>query len=169
MTLPGPSEAIMLKLQPMLSKFGFPCTIADLTRDDVPLIWANEGFEALTGYGRLELIGRNCRFLQGDAQCEVARQQVREALAAEIPTSAFFDNRRKDGTKFVNYLLIRPLGPNLPLVIGAQLDVTKLVESDRDKPGSYRFAEFANSGGTLAHMREAALSRWVTLLRSYLI
>lgn len=41
--------------------------IADMTEDDCPIKFASQGFLALTGYERDEIIGKNCRFLQGCA------------------------------------------------------------------------------------------------------
>ena len=75
---------------------------------DHPLQLTNQRFHQLTGYGASEIIGRNCRFLQGESRNEEARGQIREFLADDrrpnVRTSIV--NFRKDGQPFVNLLYI---------------------------------------------------------------
>ncbi len=51
-------------------------TIADARQPDMPLIYANEGFTSVTGYSVRETLGKNCRFLQGEAS-DVPEVKVR--------------------------------------------------------------------------------------------
>jgi PAS domain S-box-containing protein len=63
-------------------------TIADVRTNDMPLVYVNRGFEQMTGYMASEVIGKNCRFLQGAHTDQPALTNVREALSegAEKPS-----------------------------------------------------------------------------------
>lgn len=74
-----------------------------------PIIYANAVFEALTGYGEAEILGRDCRFLQANDQDQAAKKQIRNALLDERPVRAVLRNYRKDGELFYNELFINPL------------------------------------------------------------
>ena len=55
-------------------------TLADPDLEDAPIIYANKAFERLTGYSRDEIIGHNCRFLQGADRDQDARFQIADAM-----------------------------------------------------------------------------------------
>ena len=68
-------------LTPVLNSQGI--TIADPNLPDCPLMYVNEAFCRMTGYDQDEILGRNCRFLQGPetdkaalARIKIAMQQV---------------------------------------------------------------------------------------------
>lgn len=84
-------------------------SIADADRDDVPLIYVNDEFLELTGYPREEVLGRNCRFLQGERTNEESVARVRRAVKNEEPVTVELRNYRKDGSMFWNRLSIRPV------------------------------------------------------------
>ncbi|MFC1530339.1 SpoIIE family protein phosphatase [Gemmatimonadota bacterium] len=103
-------------------------TISDVRLPDNPLIYANRGFEEITGYSREESIGRNCRFLQGSDTEEESLNEIRSAIAGERPCVVELLNYRKDGTPFWNRLSLTPLKDETGLVthfIGVQSDVTR--------------------------------------------
>ena len=111
-------------------------SIADATREDLPLIYVNDGFCDLTGYDREEVIGRNCRFLQGDGTDPGTVTELREALAAERPVAVEIRNYRKDGSMFWNRLSITPVEDDAGTVthfFGFQEDITdqKLYEHEK--------------------------------------
>ena len=83
--------------------------VTDARQADNPIIFANDAFLALTGYHRDEVIGRNCRFLQGPDtdQDEVAR--LRRAIAQGEDIALDILNYRKDGTTFWNALYLSPV------------------------------------------------------------
>ncbi len=54
--------------------------LVDAQNPDHPVIYANPGFEALTGYSGAELLGRNLRFLQADDREQDGRHRLRESL-----------------------------------------------------------------------------------------
>ena len=83
--------------------------ISDPSRPDMPIIYVSDEFERQTGYPPEEVLGRNCRFLQGPETDPKAVQAIRDALAEEAELTIDLLNYRKDGTKFWNRLRIRPL------------------------------------------------------------
>jgi sigma-B regulation protein RsbU (phosphoserine phosphatase) len=102
-------------------------TIADARQPDRPLIYANQGFVRITGYSVPEVIGRNCRFLQGPDTDPGAAREIRQALDAERECVVEILNYRKDGSTFWNRLSITPIRDEAGQVthfIGVQSDVT---------------------------------------------
>ncbi|OYX66722.1 MAG: hypothetical protein B7Y88_02470 [Sphingomonadales bacterium 32-64-17] len=87
----------------------FSLVIADAQLPDMPLVYVNRAFERVTGYNREFVIGRNCRFLQGNDTNPADRQLVREALEAGREITVDILNYRADGVPFINRLLISPL------------------------------------------------------------
>ena len=100
--------------------------ITDSRLTDNPIIYVNSGFSKLTGYGQEEILGRNCRFLQGEKSDPATVTRIRLAVAARKPFHGTILNYRKDGTAFVNQLTIGPLRTEEDgrYFVGLQLDVT---------------------------------------------
>lgn len=97
--------------------------ISDPSREDMPIIYVSDEFEGQTGYGPLETIGHNCRFLQGPDTDPDAVAAIRRAVAEEREITVDILNYRKDGTPFWNRLRIRPLRDDagaLQYFVGAQ-------------------------------------------------
>lgn len=102
-------------------------TIADARRPDRPLIYVNQGFERMTGYLVADVLGRNCRFLQGPETDAAAVAEIRAALSEHRECLVEILNYRRDGTTFWNRLSITPLRDGAGEVthfIGIQSDVT---------------------------------------------
>ncbi len=83
--------------------------ITDPHRPDNPIIYVNPAFERLTGYDAAEVIGRNCRFLQGAGTDPSSVAEIRQALKEERGLRVELLNYRKDGGSFWNELTISPL------------------------------------------------------------
>lgn len=101
-------------------------TIADGKNGDNSLLYINDEFERLTGYGT-EIVGEDCRRLQGEETGKTARAEIRDAIDAEAPVSVDILNYRKDGQKFWNKLDIAPLTDDSGRVThyaGFQADIT---------------------------------------------
>ena len=101
--------------------------IADARLPDNPLIYANAGFERLTGYSADEVMGRNCRFLQGTETAGETLGNLRAALREQREITVQLLNYRKDGTTFWNRLSITPVRDPSGAVthfIAVQSDVT---------------------------------------------
>lgn len=108
--------------------------VADPNQDDCPIIFASDGFLTLTGYSLAETLGRNCRFLQGKDTNPNAVSQLSKAIRANQEIHIILLNYKKDGTPFWNLLHMSPIMVNgkLHSIVGAQLDVSGLVEGHRD-------------------------------------
>jgi sigma-B regulation protein RsbU (phosphoserine phosphatase) len=103
-------------------------TIADARLPDRPLIYVNEGFERLTGYAAAEVLGHNCRFLQGQGSDPEAVAEIRQALNEERDCTVEILNYHKNGIPFWNRLSITPVRDTdgqLTHFIGIQSDVTQ--------------------------------------------
>ena len=108
-------------------------TLSDPDLEDTPIIYANKAFERLTGYNQEEIIGYNCRFLQGDDRDQAEREQIAAALEKHEAVEVTLRNYRKDGTLFYNHLKIVPLFDKKQRVLyylGVQYDITKQVDAN---------------------------------------
>ncbi|MBA3936538.1 MAG: PAS domain S-box protein [Planctomycetes bacterium] len=83
--------------------------ITDPRQSDDPIIFANPAAERITGYAPAEMLGRNCRFLQGGDRDQPDLGRVRAALLAGRSCTAVLRNRRKDGSEFWNELFLSPI------------------------------------------------------------
>ena len=83
--------------------------ITNPRRPDNPLEVVNEAFCALTGYSEGEIVGRNCRFLAGDATETWISDRIRSAISAQRAALVDILNYRRDGTRFRNGVLVTPL------------------------------------------------------------
>jgi len=99
--------------------------LVDAQNPEHPVIYANPGFEALTGYSAAELLGRNLRLLQGEDREQDGRHRLRDALGKGESCRVLLRNYRKDGTVFWNEMTILPL-------LGADGGVTHFAGHHRD-------------------------------------
>jgi PAS domain S-box-containing protein len=101
--------------------------ITDAQTGDNPIIYASPGFERITGYTADEVLGRNCRFLQGPETDSQTVLRVREAIRAGESCTVEMLNYRKDGTPFWNELSISPVRDDankLTHFVGVQADIS---------------------------------------------
>lgn len=110
-------------------------TLADPDLEDAPIVYANKAFEKLTGYAQEEIIGYNCRFLQGDDREQEARFAIADAVRDHRAVEVTLRNYKKDGTLFHNRLKIVPLFDKKQRVIyylGVQYDITQKVNAEHE-------------------------------------
>ena len=109
-------------------------TVADATEPDMPLVYVNAAFERITGYPPEYAVGRNCRFLQGEATREEPVAEMRAAIEAGEATSVELRNYRRDGEVFWNEVTIAPLRDGRGTIthyVGFQRDVTRRKRAER--------------------------------------
>lgn len=110
-------------------------SLSDPDQKDNPLVYANEAFELITGYSREEILGHNCRFLQGEDRDQEGIEQIRQAMREKKSVTVTLRNYRKDGELFYNRFSIRPLLDREGRVIyflGIQYDVTNQVQAENE-------------------------------------
>ncbi|WP_447554601.1 putative bifunctional diguanylate cyclase/phosphodiesterase [Vreelandella sp. EE22] len=101
--------------------------IVDARAPDLPMVYVNKAFEQITGYARDAVMGRNCRFLQGEKTDAATLKQLRRGIREQRDVHVMLRNYRRDGTLFWNDLYISPVRDDQGLVthfIGVQNDVT---------------------------------------------
>jgi PAS domain S-box-containing protein len=103
-------------------------SISDAQQPDFPLIYVNESFVKMTGYSSEEVLGKNCRFLQGNEKEQHARKIIQEALVSGKPAEVVLKNYTKTGKLFYNRLVLSPVfdvDNKLTHFIGIQNDITQ--------------------------------------------
>ena len=101
--------------------------LADPNLPDCPLVYVNPAFERLTGYGAAEVVGQNCRFLQGPRTDREAVRRISAAIADRHDIEEEIYNYRRDGSGFWNALYMSPVFDErgqLVCFFASQLDVT---------------------------------------------
>ena len=101
--------------------------LTDPRRDDNPIVYVNEAFKRLTGYAEPELIGRNCRLLQGPDTDPATIEVLRRAIETEEVIVVELLNYRRDGSEFWNALHLGPIydsNGELELYFGSQWDLS---------------------------------------------
>jgi PAS domain S-box-containing protein len=114
----------------------FGIIVTDPSLADNGIVYANGEFERLTGYTEEEILGENCRFLQGEETDPERVAEMREAIDAAEPVTVEIRNYRKDGTSFWNRVTIAPIRDDAGDVtnyVGFQRDVTEEVEQRREQ------------------------------------
>jgi PAS domain S-box-containing protein len=133
-----------------------PMVITDIHKADHPMVFVNEAFETMSGYSCDELIGRDCRFLQGPDTDPDAVRQIHEAIVEQRAIKIDLLNYRKDGSTFWNALHISPVRGETGKVeffVGSMMEITHRVEAQQ------RIAEQKAAVETEVTARTADLER----------
>jgi PAS domain S-box-containing protein len=115
-----------------MARAGLSIVVTDPRQPDGPIVFVNAAFTRLTGYEPQEVIGRNCRLLQGSDTDRGTVAAMAAALRKGQPFEAELLNRRKDGTPFWNALVIAPVpdrAGRLAFFLATQMDVTAAREA----------------------------------------
>ncbi|MCY8389601.1 blue-light photoreceptor [Bacillus inaquosorum] len=106
--------------------------ITDPALEDNPIVYVNQGFVQMTGYEAEEILGKNCRFLQGKHTDPAEVDNIRTALQNKEPVTVQIQNYKKDGTMFWNELNIDPLEiEGKSYFVGIQKDITQQKEYEK--------------------------------------
>ncbi|NCE92924.1 hybrid sensor histidine kinase/response regulator [Pseudomonas sp. L13] len=128
--------------------------VTDPAEPDNPIIFANQAFLTLTGFELDEVIGRNCRFLQGPQTDKNALQQVQRAVEQHHEACVEVLNYRKDGSTFWNELFISPLfneRGQLVYFFASQLDVSRRHDAERRVRRAQDLEALGQLTGGIAH------------------
>lgn len=139
--------------------------ITDPRQQDNPIVFANDAFVNLTGYPREEVIGRNCRFLQGPDSSADMLQKMREAIAARRDVFAELVNYRRDGEPFWNSIFISPVkneGGETIFFFASQFNISRHKEREMRLSTDKNYFEQEVAARTLE--LEEALKAKTTLL-----
>ncbi|KAH6632131.1 hypothetical protein F5144DRAFT_602875 [Chaetomium tenue] len=106
--------------------------LTDPYQPDNPVVFASNGLLAMSGYSRRQLVGRNCRLLQGIATEATAAFRLSQAVMSGREATELLINYRPDGTPYWNLLFICPLMENgtVRYFLGAQVNVSENMGSD---------------------------------------
>ncbi|MGC0120302.1 response regulator [Pseudoalteromonas piscicida] len=118
-------------------------TIVDATKPELPIVFANKTFQQITEYGD-EVLGENCRFLQGEHTQQQALEEIREAIIAHEFVKVELINYTKSGKAFWNSLQISPVfneQNQLTAFVGIQQDITAAVEAKKELEQAKQAAE----------------------------
>jgi PAS domain S-box-containing protein len=121
------SEELRLLLDRAVAASSNGIIITDPNLPDDPIVYVNPAFERITGYAAEEVMGRNCRFLQGEDRVQAQLEQLRAALGEGRGCRVVLRNYRKDGALFWNELYVSPVHDDegrLTHFVGVQNDVT---------------------------------------------
>ncbi|RZS87563.1 PAS domain S-box-containing protein [Motilibacter rhizosphaerae] len=150
---------------------GLSFTITDPHQPDNPLVWVNPAFLGTTGYTQEDVLGHNCRFLQGPDTDPAAVAELRHAVRAGEPAQVVLLNYRKDGSAFWNEVSLSPVFDGLGALthfVGVQADVTARVAAEllreervREEQGARQRAEVVQE--RLALLADATESLVATL------
>lgn len=128
--------------------------ITDPNLPDNPIIYCSPSFERMTKYSADEVIGRNCRFLQGPATDPEAASRLNAAIRHKRPCTVELLNYRKDGTTFWNELSISPVWDEkgrLTHFIGVQADVTERRKLEEQLRQAQKMETIGQLAGGIAH------------------
>lgn len=131
-----------------------PMIVTDPRQADNPIVFANPAFLRLTGYTYEELLGRNCRLLQGPATDPTTIAAVRDAVASEREIATEILNYRKDGSTFWNALFVSPVYDRHGKVIyffASQLDISRRRDAEEALRQAQKMEALGQLTGGVAH------------------
>nr|AML79635.1 putative LOV domain-containing protein [Lagarostrobos franklinii] len=121
-----------------LSRIQQSFVLVDPNLPGMPIVHASNSFLQLTGYSRDEVLGKNCRFLQGQDTDQEDVSKIRQSIEAEQPCTVRILNYRKDGNPFWNLLHTAPVrnaSGKVAFYVGVQLDVTGMEDNNNSDKG----------------------------------
>jgi len=146
-------------------------SLSDITQPDMQLTYVNPSFERTTGYTRDDVVGRNCRFLQGEDTDQEEVAKIRKAIAERQPIEAVLLNYKKSGEPFINGLRMAPIfdrSGQLSAYLGIQRDITQdRIRAEQDNTRN-RLEALGTASGALAHQLNNLLHPVASLISLHL-
>lgn len=139
-------------LMPIANAIAEGVVITDPSQPDNPIIYCNPAFAQITGYQLTEIIGRNCRFLQGAETDPAALAEIRVAIAQKREIKTTLLNYRKNGQPFWNELKISPIfadNGELIYFVGIQSDITERKQAEAKLLERSQLSELAAEVSTI--------------------
>lgn len=131
-----------------------PMIVTDPHQPDNPIVFANPAFLRMTGYSPEEILGTNCRLLQGPETDPAAIDEIREAIRSERELATEILNYKKDGSSFWNALFISPVynkQGDLAYFFGSQLDVSRRRDAEDALRQAHKMEALGQLTGGIAH------------------
>ncbi|MFJ3054583.1 histidine kinase famiy protein [Herbaspirillum sp. NPDC087042] len=131
-----------------------PMIVSDPREPDNPIIFVNNAFINMSGYSRAEVMGRNCRFLQGPETDRAVVAQVRQAVAERREIATELLNYRKNGSTFWNALFISPVYDQrgeLKYFFSSQLDISRRRDAEQALGQARKMEALGQLTGGIAH------------------
>ncbi|HEX8384476.1 MAG TPA: histidine kinase famiy protein [Sphingomonas sp.] len=131
-----------------------PMVVCDPHQPDCPIIFCNEAFTFMTGYADREIVGRNCRFLQGPETDMGSVAQVRAAIERQEEVAVELLNYRKNGSTFWNALFVSPVygvDGKLLYFFASQLDISRRREAEEALHEAQKMEAVGKLTGGIAH------------------
>ncbi len=131
-----------------------PMILTDPRQPDNPIVFANRAFQDLTGYTQGELVGRNCRFLQGPETSRETVAELRQAVEERRAIATEILNYKRDGSPFWNGIFIGPVFDEAGEIVyffASQLDVTRRRVSEQAFRQAQKMEAIGQLTAGLAH------------------
>ncbi|WP_311230454.1 MULTISPECIES: histidine kinase famiy protein [unclassified Acidovorax] len=131
-----------------------PMLVTDPRQPDQPIVFVNRAFLSMTGYSSEEILGTNCRFLQGPGTDPSTVAALREAIENRVEFTTEILNYRKDGSSFWNALFVSPVynkQQELVYFFASQLDVSRRRDAEQALAQAQKMEALGQLTGGISH------------------